>query len=185
MYPHKTTLKIYTKTGDDGTTGLQGGGRVLKSDNRIIAYGSIDEANSLLGVISSHELDEDLAKIINRIQNELFMVGADLSNPNLDYKENRINLSMIQSLEQDIDNLEAQIKPLTNFILPGGNTVAALIHLARTVIRRAETQITALRQNEDINTHCSTYVNRISDLLFVMARVINKRSATSDVIWTP
>ena len=178
-------LKIYTKTGDDGTTGLQGDKRILKSDPRIIAYGNIDEINSLLGVISSHGLDEDISKIFTRLQNELFVAGADLSNPNLEDGKNRVNESMIKKLESEIDVFENELEPLTNFILPGGDHVAALIHFARTVARRAETQIIALEQNEKINIHCKMYVNRLSDLLFVMARVVNKRKNTPDIIWNP
>ena len=178
-------MKIYTKTGDDGTTGLQGNNRVLKSDPRIVAYGSIDEINSVLGIISSHKLDDDFSNIINRIQNELFIAGSDLSNPNLDDKKNRVTESMIEKLEQEIDDFENELDPLTNFILPGGDHIASLIHFARTVARRAETQIVALEQNEKINTSCRVYVNRLSDLLFVMGRALNKRKNTPDIIWTP
>ena len=178
-------MKIYTKTGDDGTTGLQGNKRVLKCDQRIIAYGSIDEVNSILGVISSHGLEDDFSKIIMRVQNELFIAGADLSNPDLDDGKNRVTENMIKTLETEIDSFEEELEPLTNFILPGGDHVAALIHFARTVTRRAETQIITLEQNEKINIHCRTYVNRLSDLLFVMARVRNKRKNTPDIIWNP
>ena len=178
-------LKIYTKTGDDGTTGLQGDKRILKSHPRIIAYGSIDEVNSLLGVISSHELDDDFSKIFTRLQNELFVAGADLSNPNLEDEKNRVSENMIKKMEDEIDLFEKELEPLTNFILPGGDHIAALIHFARTVSRRAETQIIALEQSEKINTQCRMYVNRLSDLLFVMARVLNKRKNTPDVIWNP
>ena len=180
-----TILKIYTKTGDDGTTGLQGDKRILKSELRIIAYGSIDEINSLLGVISSHGLDEDISKIFIRLQNELFVAGADLSNPNLEDDKNRVTESMIKNMENEIDIFEKELKPLTNFILPGGDHIASLTHFARTVTRRAETQIIALEQTEKINTHCRMYVNRLSDLLFVIARVLNKRKNTPDVIWNP
>ena len=178
-------MKIYTKTGDDGTTGLQGDKRVSKSDQRIIAYGSIDEINSILGIVSSHNLDGDFMAIIKRIQNELFVAGADLSNPDLDNQKNRVAENMIKNLEVEIDKFEGELEPLTNFILPGGEHVAALIHFARTVTRRAETQIIELEKNEKINVLCRKYVNRLSDLLFVMARVINKRNNTPDIIWNP
>ena len=178
-------MKIYTKTGDDGTTGLQGNKRILKSDQRIIAYGNIDEINSILGIIASHALDEDIGLIVKRIQNELFVAGADLSNPDLENTTNRVTEEMIEKLETEIDDFENQLEPLTNFILPGGEHVAALIHFARTVTRRAETQIIALEQTEKINTLCRIYVNRLSDLLFVMGRIINKRKNTPDIIWNP
>ena len=178
-------MKIYTKTGDDGTTGLQGNKRVLKSNQRIIAYGNIDEINSILGVVSSHNPDNDFSSIIKRIQNELFVAGADLSNPNLEDQKNRVTEEIIENLETDFDKFENELEPLTNFILPGGEHIAALIHFARTVTRRAETQIVTLEQTEKTNVLCRKYVNRLSDLLFVMARVINKRKNTPDIIWDP
>ncbi|MFB5605398.1 MAG: cob(I)yrinic acid a,c-diamide adenosyltransferase, partial [Nitrosarchaeum sp.] len=132
-------MKIYTKTGDDGTTGLQGGFRVSKSHPRIMAYGAIDEANAGLGLALSHKLDQDITTLLTQIQNELFVVGSDLSNPDSDNKKNRVTLDMILNLEKHIDKYEEELPPLTNFILPGGNIVAAQIHYVRTIIRRAET----------------------------------------------
>ena len=178
-------MKIYTKTGDDGTTGLQGNNRVSKSDQRIIAYGMVDEINSILGIILSHKTDDDLKGIFSRVQNELFVIGSDLSNPNLDDKKVRVSKSMIDELEQDIDKFENDLPPLTNFILPGGDHVAALIHFCRTVTRRAETQIIALEKNQQINPLCKMYVNRLSDLLFVLGRTVNKRNNAPDIIWNP
>ena len=176
-------MKIYTKTGDDGTTGLQGNSRVSKSHPRIIAYGTIDEANAVLGVISSYELDKDIAALLNLIQNELFIVGADLSNPKLEDKKNRVTSDMIYNLEKNIDKYEEELSPLTNFILPGGNIVASQLHHIRTVIRRAEICIVLLSEQEKINNDCIKYVNRLSDLFFVLGRVSNKRSGHSDIIW--
>ncbi len=176
-------MKIYTKTGDDGTTGLQGNSRVSKSHPRIIAYGTIDEANAVLGIISSHGLDEDIAGLLNLIQNELFIVGADLSNPKLEDEKNRVTSDMIYNLEKNIDKYEEELSPLTNFILPGGNTVASQLHHVRTVIRRAETCIILLSEQEKINNNCIKYVYRLSDLFFVLGRVSNKRSGQNDIIW--
>ena len=176
-------LKIYTKTGDDGTTGLQGNSRVSKSHPRIIAYGTIDEANAVLGIVMTYKLDNDIAVLLNLIQNELFLVGADLSNSNLDDKKNRITSDMIYNLEKNIDKYEEELSPLTNFILPGGNVVAAQLHHVRTIIRRAETYIILLSEKEKINNNCIKYINRLSDLFFVLGRITNKRNWHNDVIW--
>ena len=176
-------MKIYTKTGDGGTTGLQGNSRVSKSHPRIIAYGTIDEVNAELGIILSYELDKDISVLLNLIQNELFVVGADLSNPNLADKKNRVSLHMIDNLEKNIDKYEKELSPLTNFILPGGNIVASQLHHVRTIIRRAETCIILLNEQEKINTMCIKYINRLSDLFFVLGRVLNKRSGQKDIIW--
>jgi len=178
-------LKIYTKTGDDGTTGLQGGRRISKSDLRILAYGAIDEANSSLGIVLSYDLDDDIRDLLIRVQNELFVAGSDLSDPNLDNKKNRVTESMITSLENEIDKFESELSPLINFILPGGHLVASHLHLARTIARRAETQIIALGIQEKLNPSCQKYLNRLSDLLFVLARIVNKRSKVPDVVWKP
>ncbi|TBR09700.1 MAG: cob(I)yrinic acid a,c-diamide adenosyltransferase [Candidatus Nitrosotenuis sp.] len=178
-------MKIYTKTGDDGTTGLQGGRRVQKYDLRIIAYGAVDEANSCLGVALSYGVDADIKELLRIIQNELFVAGSDLSNPDLKNSTNRITGQMVENLEKNIDRFEAELSPLTNFILPGGHQVAAQLHMARTVTRRAETSVVALSKNEQINPHCQKYLNRLSDLLFVLARAVNKRSGTSDIVWKP
>ena len=176
-------MKIYTKTGDDGTTGLQGNLRVSKSNPRIIAYGAIDETNALLGIIQSYEIDADIATLLNLIQNELFVIGADLSNPNLEDKKNRVTTDMILNLEKNIDKYESELTPLTNFILPGGTILASQLHHIRTVTRRAEIFIIMLSEEEKINDNCIKYVNRLSDLFFVLGRVLNKRSGKKDIIW--
>ena len=176
-------MKIYTKTGDIGTTGLQGGTRVSKSNDRIKAYGNVDEINSVLGIILSHKVDTDIEKLLKKIQNELFVLGSDLSNPNMNDKKNRITLTMIKDLEVGIDEFENELNPLSNFILPGGSHASSLAHFARTVTRRAETNVISLSEKEKINNQCQVYLNRLSDLLFVIARVLNKRSKISDVIW--
>lgn len=178
-------MKIYTKTGDDGTTGLQGDIRVLKSDPRIVAYGAVDEANASLGIVLSHDLDKDLIEILTLLQNELFLVGSDLSNPNLKNSKNRVTTQMVDSLEKTIDIFENQLDPLTNFILPGGDIAASQIHLTRAIIRRAESYAVVVKQTEEINENAMKYLNRLSDLLFVLARIINKRKGKRDIIWKP
>ncbi len=178
-------MKIYTKTGDDGTTGLQGGKRVSKADLRIIAYGSIDEVNSCLGVVLVQTIDSDIKELLTKIQNELFVAGSDLSDPNLTNIKNRITDTMIENLEKNIDKFEQELVPLTNFILPGGHKTASYLHLARTLARRAETQTVVLAKQEQINPLCQKYLNRLSDLLFVLARTVNKRAGVTDIVWKP
>jgi len=164
-------LKIYTKTGDDGTTGLQGNIRLKKSDRRIIAYGMIDEVNASIGIVLTNNLDSDLEKIFIQIQNDLFIVGADLSNPNLLQTKNRVNSIMIARIENAIDDFEKELTPLTNFILPGGDIAASQVHFTRTIVRRSETCLASLMNQEKINENCVKYINRLSDLLFVLGRV--------------
>lgn len=178
-------MKIYTKTGDDGTTGLQGGKRVSKSNLRIIAYGAVDEINATIGIILSDKIDNDITVILTKIQNSLFVVGSDLSNPDRSSKKNRVTTEMVENLEKNIDVLEKELPPITNFILPGGHNIASLLHLARTITRRAETNVISLDEKEKVNDECKKYLNRLSDLLFVIARTINKRDGINDVIWKP
>jgi cob(I)alamin adenosyltransferase len=184
--------KIYTRTGDDGTTGLGSGARRLKCDLRVEAYGTVDEANACVGLARVHigadhsELDE----ILGRIQNDLFDLGADLSTPDtgekLDYEPLRIVPSQVQRLEQDIDRLNKNLSPLRSFVLNGGTPAAAALHLARTVTRRAERLVVALAQQpgEHVNPEATKYLNRASDLLFVAARVVND-NGRADVLWVP
>ena len=122
-------MKIYTKTGDDGNTGLQGNYRISKSHPRIMAYGTVDEANAVLGMVLTNSLDDDISKILAEIQNDLFLVGADLSNPNLNDLKNRVSLEMIEKLEKGIDKFESELPSLTNFILPGGMLAASQLHM--------------------------------------------------------
>ena len=178
-------MKIYTKTGDDGNTGLQGNYRIAKSHPRITSYGTVDEANAALGVVLANPLDADVADVLTGIQNDLFVVGADLSNSNLNDAKNRVSLGMIANLEQHIDKFESELDPLTNFILPGGVIPAAQLHHARTVVRRAETLTVKLSEKDEINSNCIKYLNRLSDLLFVMGRLANKRKNNKDVVWKP
>ncbi len=178
-------MKIYTKTGDDGNTGLQGDFRIAKSHPRILAYGTVDEANAAIGVVLTNELDNDVSEILSKIQNELFILGSDLSNQNLNDLKNRISLEMVENLEKTIDKFELELPPITNFILPGGNIAAAQIHQVRTIIRRAETLVVQLSDKDEINSNCIKYLNRLSDLMFVMGRIVNKRNNVEDIIWKP
>jgi cob(I)alamin adenosyltransferase len=177
-------MKIYTKTGDKGETGLYGGERVAKDSLRVSAYGTVDEANSAIGIARAHLSDEEIDKDLAHLQNALFDVGADLATPN-DSKY-RKNVSPID--EQDVDYLEHLIDrydntPLTNFILPGGHPSSAALHLARTIARRAERDIITLKREEQINEYVAVFLNRLSDLLFVMARAVNARAGISEVKW--
>ena len=178
-------MKIYTKTGDDGKTSLFDNSRVWKSNERIMSYGSIDELNSSLGIALSLELDNEIKDILIRIQNDLFIVGSDLANPDMSDRKIRTNEEMIIFLEQKIDLLEPQLKPLTSFILPGGTLLASILHLSRTISRRAETHVVALSRKEEINKDAAIYLNRLSDLLFILARSINHRKKISDIVWKP
>jgi len=183
--------KIYTKTGDDGTTGLGNGERRKKYDLRVESYGTVDETNSCIGLARLHthampEMDEALA----RIQNDLFDLGADLATPDdgkpLEYEPLRITQGQVERIESEIDSLNADLEPLRSFVLPGGTPLSAHLHLARTVARRAERLIVELSQNKDENVSraAALYMNRISDYLFVAARAANDRGH-ADVLWVP
>ena len=178
-------MKIYTKTGDDGTTGIQGGKRISKSNLRIQAYGAVDEINASLGVVLSKKLDGELESLLKKIQNELFVAGSDLSNPDQSSTNTRITSEMVESLEKNKDQIENDLPPITNFILPGGHEIASLVHMSRTITRRAETLVIALDEKEKVNVECKKYLNRLSDLLFVIARMINKKNGFEDIIWKP
>lgn len=176
-------MKIYTKTGDDGTTGMQGGKRVPKTSQRIIAYGAVDEVNAALGIPLAYGMEKDASDVLTRVQNELFVVGADLSNPDPDDGANRVSQPMVDGLEKNIDEFEGMLPPLSNFVLPGGDVLAAHLHHARTVARRAEIQAVLLKEKEEINPRCVVYLNRLSDLLFVLGRLANRRKNRGDVLW--
>ncbi len=179
-------MKIYTKTGDDGTTGLFGGGRVAKDSSRIEAYGTVDELNSVIGVARATISDTALTNLLERIQQNLFVLGADLATP-LDARSNyaipRIDEKDVRELEIAIDENEAHLTPLKRFILPGGSQAAANLHLARTVCRRAERLIVALSREQEIGSSDIVFLNRLSDLLFVLARRANQLSGVDDVEW--
>ncbi len=180
-------MKIYTKTGDDGETGLWGGLRVGKDTARVHAYGTVDECNAAIGVAraalgAAPELN-DLDALLARIQDQLFIVGADLATPGAAASIPRIGPGEITFLEQTIDTLEGELEPLRQFILPGGTLAAALLHLARTVCRRAERSVVGLARAEPIGQDVGMYLNRLSDCLFVLARAANARADVPDVPW--
>ncbi len=178
-------MKIYTRTGDDGTTSLFSGGRVPKYHLRVESYGTIDELNSLLGTARAHDLSESSDGYLVKIQHQLFNLGADLATP-LDAASSyvvRMDADTVTWLETSIDALTEQLPPLSAFILPGGSPAAALIHVARTVCRRAERLITELSDHEPIGGQVLPYVNRLSDFLFTLARWENKQAQISDEKW--
>ncbi|ODU00953.1 MAG: ATP:cob(I)alamin adenosyltransferase [Planctomycetes bacterium SCN 63-9] len=178
--------KIYTKTGDEGMTGLLSDRRIAKDHSRIEAYGTVDELNAVLGVARSSGLDEALDSLTARIQEDLFMVGSALADPNPDGPfHSVVRAEHVEKLEAAIDDLESTLPRLTVFILPGGTTGAAHLHLARTVCRRAERALVALshQPSENVPSVVIVYLNRLSDLLFVMARSANHRSSVADIPW--
>lgn len=184
--------KIYTRTGDDGSTGLGDGQRRSKADLRVDAYGTVDEANACVGMARLHTATahEGIDAMLARIQNDLFDLGADLCVPDrglkLDYEPLRIVAGQTARLEADIDRLNADLQPLRSFILPGGGPAAAALHVARTVARRAERLMVALAEQPDepVNPEAIRYVNRLSDFLFVAGRVVND-NGKADVLWVP
>ncbi|GAB5507855.1 MAG: cob(I)yrinic acid a,c-diamide adenosyltransferase [Rhizobiaceae bacterium] len=184
--------KLYTRTGDDGTTALGTGERRQKHDLRVEAYGTVDEANSCIGMARAAFGDEhaELDAILSRVQNDLFDLGADLATPDtgekLEYEPLRIVASQVDRVEKDIDALTRRVKPLRSFVLPGGHPAAAALHLARTVARRAERVMVELsgRTDERVSAEAIRYINRVSDLLFVAARVVND-NGEADVLWVP
>lgn len=180
-------MKIYTKTGDRGETSLFGAGRVSKDALRIEAYGTVDELNSFLGVVRSLKPPSDIEVVLLRIQNDLFVLGADLATPHPAGNANnpRIEARHAEELEPVIDGLESKLRPLKAFILPGGSTLGAQLHLARTVCRRAERCVVKLAKAEDIGTFPITYLNRLSDLLFVLARYANQLDSEPETEWHP
>jgi cob(I)alamin adenosyltransferase len=181
-------MKIYTKTGDKGDTSLFGGQRVPKDALRIEAYGTVDELNSVLGIVRADNKNEQIDTILSGVQNELFELGADLATPRSGANTKqikRIEEKHSQHLEESIDALEAHLKPLKTFILPGGSPVAARLHFARTVCRRAERTVVRLSRNEDIGEGITIYLNRLSDLLFVMARYANHAANVPETKWKP
>jgi cob(I)alamin adenosyltransferase len=181
-------MKIYTKTGDKGETGLFGGGRVSKDHPRVEAYGDIDELNAILGMARSVELMPRIDEVLVPVQRDLFSIGALLATPNRDkvqqqLEKARIDEDRIAQLERAIDDGEAELEPLTSFILPGGTPKSAALHVARTVCRRAERRVIALRNEVDVPAIVIQYLNRLSDLLFVLARVANRRAGAGEVTW--
>jgi cob(I)alamin adenosyltransferase len=177
--------RIYTKGGDKGTTSLGSGKRVPKHDPRVAAYGTVDEANAAIGIARLHA-EPELDQMLSRIQNDLFDLGADLCRPEADGKEEglRVVEAQVERLEREIDAMNAKLAPLNSFVLPGGSAAAAYLHQARTIVRRAEREMTALATQGPVNPAAIRYVNRLSDHLFVAARAANEWGKR-DVLWRP
>jgi cob(I)alamin adenosyltransferase len=188
-------MKIYTRTGDKGMTGLIGGTRVPKSDGRISTYGQIDELNANVGLAISilnkkavQKIFTDIIEMLSSIQNDLFILGSDLADP--DYppspqsKTPRVTQQMISGIEMSIDKFEAELQPISFFILPGGTCESSILHVCRSVARRAEVSLVTIATILSINEKIIAYLNRLSDLFFVLARVCNKRQNFNDVAWT-
>ena len=182
------SVKIYTKTGDDGDTGLFGGGRVPKDDPRVEAYGDVDELNAVLGLARAAELMPRIDEVLVPIQRDLFSIGALLATPDRDKMEQhltkaRISDERIAELERAIDACDRELEPLKAFILPGGTQKAAALHVARTVCRRAERRVIHLQREVEIPQIVVVYLNRLSDLLFTLARFANARAGAGEVTW--
>ena len=171
--------KIYTRTGDDGTTGLGDGSRINKDSLRVEAMGDIDELNSVIGIMLTEPVPEHLLGLLTQIQHDLFNVGGEICIPGYVI----LQQTRIDDLEEAIDTLNDELEPLKEFILPGGSKAAAYCHLARTVCRRAERKLVELHRNETVTDISLQYLNRLSDLLFVMCRTINKEAGVLDVLW--
>ena len=178
-------MKIYTKTGDNGETGLFRGSRVAKHDPRVEAYGNVDELNAMLGVLLPDVQTTKIRDLLSSIQHELFWIGADLATPPQQHEDSalRITPAMVEQLENQIDQYEGALPTLQQFILPGGSKGGALLHYARTVCRRAERSITKLKSEQQINPEVLRYMNRLSDLLFTLARFENQSAGAVEVPW--
>ena len=181
-------MKIYTKTGDKGDTGLFGGGRVPKDDPRVEAYGDVDELNAVIGVARAVEVMSRIDEVLVPVQRDLFAIGALLATPDREkmaqhLQKARIDEHRIAELEQAIDDAESELEPLRAFILPGGTPKAAALHVARTVCRRAERNVVHLQHGAELPELTVIYLNRLSDLLFTLARLANKRAGAGEVTW--
>ncbi len=181
-------MKIYTKTGDAGETGLFGGGRVAKDHPRVEAYGDIDELNAMLGMVRALEPMPRVDEVLVPVQRDLFSIGALLATPDRDKMhasliKARLDDGRIRELEVAIDNCESELEPLRNFIIPGGTSKAASLHVARTICRRAERRVVSLCTSEEVPEILLVYLNRLSDLLFTLARVANRRAGAGEVSW--
>ena len=178
--------RIYTRAGDAGETSLGDGSRVRKTDPRIEAYGTVDELNSLIGLALAGDLPEEFRPWLEQVQNDLFDLGADLSVPLEDERERlRVTGAQVERLEEVCDRVNERLEPLKSFVLPGGSEGAALLHVARTVCRRAERQATALAETSELNPDALAYLNRLSDLLFILARSANAERGAPEPLWKP
>lgn len=173
--------KIYTRTGDKGETGLGDGSRVAKDCPRVEAYGTIDELNSIIGIILAHSMPEDITDCLAELQHDLFDIGSEISVPGF----NKIKANYTERLEVLLDGFNAELPMLKEFILPAGGHATSTCHLARTVCRRAERRVITLMRDEEISPHVITYLNRLSDLLFVIARALARHENGSEVLWQP
>ena len=171
--------KIYTKTGDDGKTGLGDGSRIEKFNLRIEGLGNIDEINSVIGIILSENIPAEESEWLKKIQHDLFDIGGELSIPNF----TKLGILKVEFLESNIDNMNKELSPLKEFILPGGSKVSSYTHLARTICRRVERNLFKLNQTEKVNEFSLKYINRLSDFLFVFARHLNKSKNINDIFW--
>jgi cob(I)alamin adenosyltransferase len=181
-------MKIYTRTGDDGTTGLIGGSRVKKYDLRLEAYGTIDELNSFLGVVRSLQTDEHADLVLEKIQNKLFVIGANLASDNtitLIKKQMPVGETDILLLEQEMDAMNEVLPELKNFILPGGSQATSFCHVARTVCRRAERLIVELSEKAEVDPNLIKFINRLSDYLFVLSRKVSIDQKSAEILWSP
>ena len=181
--------KIYTKKGDDGKTELGDGKRIVKFSTRVEAYGTVDELNAMIGTITSMNIETKLDSCLERIQNDLFDLGADLCLPedttgHMNPEPLRVEKSLTERLESEIDNMNKRIDPIRSFVLPGGSEIAAKLHLCRTICRRAERLVVKLIENEKVNKEALKYLNRLSDWFFVAARVSND-DGKKDILWKP
>jgi cob(I)alamin adenosyltransferase len=179
-------MKIYTKTGDGGETGLFGGPRVSKASLRVEAYGEIDELNSVVGLVRTEVFDSQVDALLARVQSRLFDLGAELAtapDSKVALGITGLGVAEVEELERAIDRAETELAPLKTFVLPGGCRAAAYLHLARTVCRRAERKLVLLAQTESVRELCIQYVNRLSDMFFVLARLANHRAGVADVPW--
>ncbi len=178
-------MKIYTKTGDKGTTALLDRSRVTKNHPRVDLYGDVDELNSIIGIVISYRLEKDLNNQLATIQKNLMSLSSILANPKYKRSKGKLDVSEehVHELEQNIDEIEKELPPLTNFILPGGAKVASFLHLARTVCRRAERKCAALANNDTLDPICLIYLNRLSDYLYIAARYANFLRRYKDIVW--
>jgi len=181
-------MKIYTKRGDDGTTGLFGAERVRKDSIRVSAYGDVDELNALLGLTRCEAGDSALGRILERIQSELFTLGAQLATPSPEDAPKHVPViteAHVVALEDEIDRLDAELQPLRSFILPSGTRLASMLHVARTVCRRAERSVVTLASSDPVPPNTLRYINRLSDHLFTLARAANHRAGVEETKWVP
>lgn len=173
--------KIYTRTGDDGSTGLGDGSRTQKDSLRVEAFGTVDELNSFIGLLLSHSLPPEISEFLSGIQHDLFDLGGEISIPGRE----TLTADYVKRIETALDNYNAELTPLKEFILPGGSQTAALCHIIRTVCRRAERRLISLKQEQTVSTQAVCYLNRLSDFFFVLARYLNMEQGKKDVLWQP